>query len=194
MDNKNYKGNSCKIGIYRILNIKNSKQYIGSTKSSFWSRKTKHYNLLKNKNHYNKHLQNAWNKYGESSFIFEIIEICDILNVEKKEGFYIKKFKTNEKNFGYNIASVKEYRFNYKLSKKHNQDKSIRKKKKTKDLNGLVESERGLPKPFKIYNMNGIFIEEFNSAKAYVELYGGSPSHLSTVLSNRKLFYFQMMC
>ena len=37
--------------------------------------------------------------------------------------------------------------------------------------------------------MDGIFIDEFNSAKEYVELYGGSPSHISTVLTNRKFFY-----
>lgn len=189
METKNYIGNSKKFGIYRILNLKNNKQYVGSTKSSFWSRKTKHYNQLKRNSHGNQYLQNSWNKYGENAFIFEIIEICNKDIVEKREAYYISKFKSNEKQFGYNIASVADYRFNYKISKEHNLEKSIRKINKVKDLNGLISNERGLPKPFKVYDLNGNYISEFKSNKEYHDIFGGSKSHISIVLSKRKLFY-----
>jgi hypothetical protein len=189
METKNYKGNSNKIGIYRIVNKITKKQYIGSTKSSFWSRKTKHLNSLKRNEHGNQHLQNSWNKYGSNSFVFEILEICELELVEFLEAYYIKKFKTNQNSFGYNIASVSEYRFKYKLSNEHNSEKSERKIKKSKDYNGLIYNERGLPKPFKIYDLQGNFICEYKSAKEYCEINGGSKSHISIVLNKRKLYY-----
>ena len=190
MKTKNYKNNSSKTGIYSIKNLINNKQYTGSTKSSFHSRKTKHYtNLIKN-THHNEYLQNAWNKYGEENFIFELIFICPIDYVVKKEAFFIKNLKTNYREHGYNIASVSEYRFNYKLSDKHNSEKSIKKLKKNLTHNGLISNERGLPKPFKEYNLNGDFIAEYNSAKEYCEINGlVSRAHISVCLSKRNLYY-----
>jgi len=185
----NYKGNSVKIGIYCIRNIINNKIYIGSTKSSFCSRKTKHINKLKTHTHYNLYLQNSWNKYNEENFRFEILFICEKEDVEKYEGIFIKVYKSNIKEFGYNIASVKYYKFNYKLDEKNNKEKSKRKNIKNITKNGHYSTERGLPKPFKLYDLNGLFIEGFNSAKEYVEINGGSKSHISIVLSKRKLLY-----
>lgn len=62
-------------GIYMIKNINNNKLYIGSSKNiaKRWERHK--YDLNKNR-HPNSHLQNAWNKYGKDSFIFEIVEKC----------------------------------------------------------------------------------------------------------------------
>lgn len=56
-------------GIYIIFNIKNKKIYVGST-VDFDHRFAEHKNRLKNNNHSNSHLQNAWNKYGEDCFTF----------------------------------------------------------------------------------------------------------------------------
>ena len=63
-------------GIYRIRNLKNDKSYYGSAKNikRRWSR---HKSQLKYGRHENLILQRAWNKYGENSFIFEIVEICE---------------------------------------------------------------------------------------------------------------------
>ena len=189
MGTKNYKNNSSKIGVYSITNIVNNKRYIGSSKSSFHSRKTKHYNKLIKGIHYNEHLQNAWNKYGENNFIFEVINICSIDDVVINEGLFIKNYKTNFREFGYNIASVSEYRFNYKMSKTHNLEKSDRKNNKNLTHNGLISNEKGLPKPFKLYDMNGDLICEYNSAKEFSEKFGGSRGHISNVLTKRKLYY-----
>jgi len=60
-------------GIYQIRNIINNKVYIGST-SKFKSRKASHFGHLRFGDHSNKYLQNAWNKYGEEKFVFEILE------------------------------------------------------------------------------------------------------------------------
>lgn len=77
-----------KSGIYKIINIINNNYYIGSAKS-IRKRLSLHITLLKKNKHHSKHLQNAWNKYGEESFKSEIIEECEIQYLIKKEQYYI---------------------------------------------------------------------------------------------------------
>jgi len=60
-------------GNYLIRNITNGKFYVGSA-VNFIKRWNRHKFDLRHNIHDNKHLQIAWNKYGESSFIFEILE------------------------------------------------------------------------------------------------------------------------
>ena len=72
--------------IYKIENTVNGKLYIGKAVSPKirWSR---HINALANRNHVNKHLQAAWEKYGAESFRFSVIEVCDLEccnDIEKK--------------------------------------------------------------------------------------------------------------
>lgn len=185
----NYYCNANKTGIYCIRNQINGKIYIGSTKTSFSIRKNKHLRLLRKNLHYNEHLQNAWNYYGEDKFSFEILLICNSDECEKYEGDFIKLYSSNKHDFGYNIACVSSYPFNYKMSEIHNNEKSIRKLNKAKQINGLESKERGLPKPFKVYDLDGNFIKEYKSLKEFLLCDGGSKSHLSTVLNNRKLFF-----
>ena len=61
---------------YKITCHENDKNYYGST-NKFGRRKSQHLHYLRNGIHINKHLQNAYNKYGEDSFTFEIIELFD---------------------------------------------------------------------------------------------------------------------
>jgi len=65
-------------GIYKIVNIVNGKIYIGSALNIynriFGSSSISHLKALKNNNHINKKLQNSFNKYGEDSFEFFIVE------------------------------------------------------------------------------------------------------------------------
>lgn len=60
-------------GIYKIINLKNGKFYIGSS-NNLAKRWTDHLYRLRNHKHLNKHLQNAFDKYGESAFAFVVIE------------------------------------------------------------------------------------------------------------------------
>jgi len=64
------------MGIYKIINVVNNKFYIGSA-VNFSRRKTRHFSELRNNKHNNKHLQSAWNKYGEPAFIFAIIQLIE---------------------------------------------------------------------------------------------------------------------
>jgi group I intron endonuclease len=60
-------------GIYKIINVVNNKFYVGSA-VNFKRRKTRHFSELRTGKHNNSKLQNAWNKYGEQSFVFVIVE------------------------------------------------------------------------------------------------------------------------
>lgn len=185
----NYYGNANKTGIYCIRNQINEKIYIGSTKNSFAIRKNKHLCLLRKNNHYNEHLQNAWNYYKEENFNFEILFICSPEECEKYEGDFINLYSSNKRECGYNIACVSSYKFKYNISEHHNKEKSIRKKERAIRLNGLTTNERGISKPFKVYDINGVFIKEYNSGKEFIEKNGGSKSHISITLNKRQLFY-----
>lgn len=68
MQDINYKLKN-KSGIYSFLNLVNGKRYVGSSVDL--------YNRLHVHNLKNNKAQNAWNKYGEDNFIYNIIEFCD---------------------------------------------------------------------------------------------------------------------
>lgn len=63
-------------GIYCIENKVNKRFYIGSTEN-FNVRFYKHKYHLNRKDHLNALLQNAWNKWGEQSFEFNILEVIN---------------------------------------------------------------------------------------------------------------------
>ena len=60
-------------GIYIIQNLVNENIYIGSS-INIKRRFSQHKSTLRHNTHKNKHLQNAWNKYGEDNFEFIILE------------------------------------------------------------------------------------------------------------------------
>lgn len=62
-------------GIYIIKNKCNGKVYVGQTKQRFAKRFLLHRWKLRNGTHDNKHLQRAFNKYGEDAFEFKIVKI-----------------------------------------------------------------------------------------------------------------------
>ena len=61
------------IGIYKITNRINGKCYIGSS-NNIKARWRNHKLELTNSTHKNKHLLNAWAKYGPSNFLFKIVK------------------------------------------------------------------------------------------------------------------------
>jgi len=93
------------IGIYKITNTKNNKNYIGQS-ISLRERKSRHFKDLKNNKHPNRHLQAAYNKYGKDCFMFNVIEAWSSLEyitrqeLTERELYYINKFDSAKK--GYN--------------------------------------------------------------------------------------------
>ncbi len=91
-------------GIYEILNIINGKRYIGQS-VDVYKRYRSHVNKLNNNTHRNTYLQNSWNKYGKESFVFNIIEQCDVDDLDELEQFYILHYNTCNRKCGYNLDS-----------------------------------------------------------------------------------------
>lgn len=78
--------------IYEIVNTKNNKRYIGQThRKDVTLRWNEHKRKLRLNKHSNSRLQNAWNKYGEVKFVFNVIQQCsgaDELNA--LEEYYVR--------------------------------------------------------------------------------------------------------
>lgn len=88
-------------GIYMIKNKETGQIYIGQSKN-VKSRYRGHKSSLKNNCHTNDHLQKSWNKYGESNFIFKIIENTDEQRLNERERFWIENYCSNNKELGFN--------------------------------------------------------------------------------------------
>src|SRR5688500_5336291 len=100
--------------IYRIRNIVNNKAYIGST-VDFKPRINRHLSMLKRNIHHSKLLQNAWNKYGENNFVFEVLfyTVCldTLVNFEQ---LLIDTYDTHRD--GYNVCPIAGNRLGTKHS------------------------------------------------------------------------------
>lgn len=96
-------GNKFRSGIYQIYNKLTDKRYIGSS-INIPRRLAQHRWYLRNNKHHNKHLQSAWNKYGESEFIFEALEYCEPELLLKTEHDYIVYYNACDRQFGYNVV------------------------------------------------------------------------------------------
>ena len=140
-------------GIYCIINIKNSKRYIGSSKNirqRLWT----HRACLRHNNHENAHLQAAWNKYGEDNFDYFILEPCkeDILLV--REQYYINSIKP-------------EYNINLETQRP---PCTLESRKKQSETRKKLYAEGKLKPSFKhihtyVYDLDGNFLKEYSSMK-----------------------------
>ena len=97
--------------IYKITCLINNWVYVGVT-VNMYQRKHTHKSALKKGNHGNKQLQNDYNKYGENSFVFEIVEECaDEIRIDR-ETFWINSLKElgiDLYNYYVNNAWLPEY-------------------------------------------------------------------------------------
>lgn len=113
-------------GIYTITNIIDNKIYVGSARTTFKKRKNHHFHHLRKGTHGNRHLQNAWNKYGESSFKFEILEECIPENCISQETYWCNILDSLNSKFGYNIELPQIGAFGIKRTKETKRKISIK--------------------------------------------------------------------
>lgn len=93
-------------GIYFIINLINKKFYIGSTFNLKKRWENEHRGFLRTNCHPNKHLQRAWNKYGENNFIFEVIMVCSKEKCRFFEQKCLDVYKTWKPDSGYNKSKI----------------------------------------------------------------------------------------
>lgn len=75
--------------IYKIINVVNSKFYVGSTTNKK-VRFRQHRKLLRGNRHHCKHLQASWNKYGEDKFEFVVVEVVpSVMSLQQIEDIYL---------------------------------------------------------------------------------------------------------
>ena len=90
--------------IYKITCTETNKVYIGQTKNKR-KRIDEHKYDLRHNIHHSVYMQRAFNKYGEKSFRFEVIEECSQNDVDNRECFWIKFYNSTNKKYGYNSES-----------------------------------------------------------------------------------------
>lgn len=166
--------NNRNIGIYKITNLINNKFYIGSS-SDLKKRLYEHRRELNLGVHANKHLQSAWNKYGEENFKFEVIEtiestLCTNKYLRDLETKYIQEFKCYEDSIGYNFIPGGIGTLNLPCSEE--------KKKKISNAN------KG--KPVDIYSITGEYLETLGSVKEVVEKYKVAKNTITDSCKNRR--------
>jgi group I intron endonuclease len=91
-------------GIYKIINVVNNKFYVGSA-VDLKRRRIRHFSELRTGKHNNKHLQAAWDKYGEPAFIFVVLEeVDDSVNILELEDVWLKNHVG--KDYCYNMGKT----------------------------------------------------------------------------------------
>lgn len=94
------------VGVYKLLNVKTGKFYIGSS-VNIEKRWSTHIAELNANCHNNKYLQNAWNKYGQESFEFIVVEeVDDILKLREREDYYLQSTNCTNHRVGYNLLNT----------------------------------------------------------------------------------------
>lgn len=93
-------------GIYRFVCFDSGKIYIGSSEN-IGSRLWHHLWRLRRSNHPNRHLQGAWNTYGETSFLISVVEVVeDKENLLDREQVWLDATCAYNPEKGYNHFSI----------------------------------------------------------------------------------------
>jgi group I intron endonuclease len=91
-------------GIYKIVNTHKNECYVGQSVRVL-KRISDHRCNLRKGTHSNPRLQNAWNKYKESAFVFEVVAVCeDYDDLDTLENAFISGDAYFDEPVVYNIA------------------------------------------------------------------------------------------
>lgn len=90
-------------GIYVIRCIANGRVYVGSS-ALVNARWMDHQRLLRRGRHHCLPLMNAWKKYGEAAFSFEIVEaVSDLERLVEREQFWMDRLRAHAAQRGFNV-------------------------------------------------------------------------------------------
>ena len=134
-------------GIYQIYNPITNKRYIGSSINVECRLKT-HLRKLRNGNHSNQYLQNAWNKY-KNLLIFEFLEECAPDECLLFEQYYLDYYKSYNREYGYNIDPEAKYAGKHLAEETKNKirEKALGRKRSVEAIEKVRQSNLGSKKP-----------------------------------------------
>ena len=87
------------MGIYRIYNMITGQSYIGQSKDIAERIEEHFYHRNSNAASY---IDQDIGKFGIANFMFQVIELCDFKDLDWKEEYWIKYFRSNI--YGYNYT------------------------------------------------------------------------------------------
>lgn len=146
-------------GIYKITCTANGKIYVGSSNdiSIRWHH---HKKALRKGKHHSIYMQRCWSKYGEQSFVIEVIELVMPSSLLEREQYWLDKIKpfgqkgfntnhkvTGGKNFGYKhkpetIEKIRTSHIGIKASNETRAKQSAAKKGKRLSLDHAAKISR----------------------------------------------------
>jgi len=123
------------IGIYKIQNLLSGEVYIGQSKDIEQRFKEHIY-------HINSYIDQVIFDIGKEFFSFEILEICNIDELDQREKYYINYYHSDVEGYGYNLTSggchtIGEDNPNSKLTEK--------------DIYDIRESYKNHERKFEVY-------------------------------------------
>ena len=163
-------------GIYGIHNIITDKWYVGQSQNIRVRNSAEKCNLRKgyfHSNANNRHISNAWKKYGENAFEWIILEECSVDQLDQRETFWITE--KNSFHNGYNQTLGGGGRRGWVMSEEHKQ--RLRELLKTRVISNetrkrLSESQKQRftltpkeTKPVYQYTLDGVFVKKYDSVK-----------------------------
>lgn len=149
-----------KSGIYKITNQVTGEYYLGSSVNLYF-RACQHISKLKKKTHSNRRLQNSYNKYGPESFTIEVIQFTEPTVVRQVEYDLIEKEKP-----AFNLINdFREYYFDEEVRQRMSEAQ------KALQRTGPNNHES---KPVECYDMDGNYVETFESISAALKALGKS--------------------
>ena len=152
------------VGIYCIENVVNKKKYIGQS-TDIYKRWRGHRGALNCQSHSNKHLQRAWNKYGNQSFNFFILEECNENELNELEQYYIDKYNTFYEGYNNDLGGNGRGR----LTEEQKHKVSLRMKELNKSpeyREKLIKARESQAIPiYQISLLNGSIVNEWASMR-----------------------------
>jgi len=152
--------------VYKHTNLINGKIYIGITKQELKRRWQNGYGYTDNKYFYNSIIKNGWNNF-EHEVLFDNLTKEQ---AQQKEIELIKKYKSNNREYGYNMSKggeTCEENFNKRFGKDNPKSRRIRVyKKENKEFVGIYESQTEAAKILNI-NRKGITKNCLGQSKTY---------------------------
>ena len=186
--------------VYVHRNRKNGKRYVGITSKANPEHRWNHGRGYKE----NPHFRDAINKYGWNNFDHIILfDGLDEVGAKSKEVELIAKWKTNDRNFGYNMtvggdgtkghspSSETRAKLSKARLKENLSEETLR--RRSESLRGRVFSDEhkrkigdGNSKAIEMFSKDGTYIRSFRSAHDAEIAIGVNHSHISQCCNGRR--------